>query len=281
MGSVETTSVPAAMIALLDTIPRAAVSSVPAVLSSCEPSGPEGGNDGGTDGGTAGGTEAGTEAGTGAGTDEDTVGGADGGTELWRGPAVGLRSMPRSSRCRVAAVVPAPAVHPRQRAASIRAVRGPGVRWPWIILAGLAAPTLTIVLATLAKQLCSLAGLDLGKQAIVPIGRGFHWYRDPELLGLSRENLGILAAIGEKKATQLLAHLAGLLDPESRSGYEKIFQAWGGDVRERSVDLASGRVRPREISIEKPRGVEEGSLTPISTEVMPVAGPESAVMVPS
>jgi signal transduction histidine kinase len=63
-----------------------------------------------------------------------------------------------------AAVVPAPAVYPRQRVVSIRAIRGWGVRWHWIVLAGMAAPLLTVLLATLAKEICSFAGLDLGKQ---------------------------------------------------------------------------------------------------------------------
>jgi hypothetical protein len=48
----------------------------------------------------------------------------------------------------------------------------------------------------------------------------------------------------------LLAHLAGRFDPGAKEGYEEIFTAWGGDVRERAVDIESGVVRPREVTVE-------------------------------
>lgn len=62
-------------------------------------------------------------------------------------------------------------------------------------------------------------------------------------------NLGPLHAIGEQKATQLFATLATRFDPSVAGTYESIFSSWGGDIRERSVDLTTGTVRPREITI--------------------------------
>jgi hypothetical protein len=70
---------------------------------------------------------------------------------------------------------------------------------------------------------------------------------NPDLLN---ENLGALAAIGEQKATQFFAQLASQFDPQAAASYEAIFTAWGGDVRERSVDLETGNVRPREITVD-------------------------------
>jgi hypothetical protein len=100
-----------------------------------------------------------------------------------------------------------------------------------------------------AALMVEYASLDLGKEGISVPDRGWLWERDEELRKLKVENLGNLGAIGEKKATQLLAHLSGLFNPGSETGYEKIFAAWGGDVRERSVDLDTGEVRPREITL--------------------------------
>ena len=72
-----------------------------------------------------------------------------------------------------------------------------------------------------------------------------------ELGADTNANMGALGAIGEKKATQFLALLSAKFSPEAAAGYEKIFTAWGGDVRERSVDLSTGEVRPREIDVKK------------------------------
>jgi hypothetical protein len=74
---------------------------------------------------------------------------------------------------------------------------------------------------------------------------------DKELRNLMNANLGPLSAIGEQKATQYFAQLAGQFDPEAAAGYERIFTAWGGDVRERSIDLKTGDIRPREITVEE------------------------------
>ncbi|HOW73258.1 MAG TPA: hypothetical protein PKY77_21885 [Phycisphaerae bacterium] len=70
-------------------------------------------------------------------------------------------------------------------------------------------------------------------------------------------NLGPLSAIGEQKATQLFATLAARFDQTAASTYESIFSSWGGDVRERSVDLTSGTVRPREITVSTRPASEE------------------------
>ena len=71
---------------------------------------------------------------------------------------------------------------------------------------------------------------------------------DAELDELKDANLGPLAAIGEQKATQFFAQLASRFDEKAGSDYEAIFAAWGGDVRERSIDLATGQLRPREMT---------------------------------
>ncbi len=72
---------------------------------------------------------------------------------------------------------------------------------------------------------------------------------DNESRKLMDGNLGLLANIGEQKATQFLAQLANCFDPKAGGTYEAIFTAWGGDVKEQSVDLKTGKVRPREISV--------------------------------
>ena len=77
---------------------------------------------------------------------------------------------------------------------------------------------------------------------------GSWWVRDASLQAATLETGWAVQAIGEQKATQWLTWLAGRLDPAAASSYEAIFEAWGGDVRERSVDLTTGKVRPRENS---------------------------------
>jgi hypothetical protein len=72
---------------------------------------------------------------------------------------------------------------------------------------------------------------------------------DPATSKLVSSNLGALAAIGEQRATQFFAQLASCFDKKAATKYEAIFSAWGGDVRERSVDLASGQVRPRQYTL--------------------------------
>jgi hypothetical protein len=109
-----------------------------------------------------------------------------------------------------------------------------------------------------AALMVEYASLDLGQARSYPRDRGIHYLylgRD-ELSKLTQSNLGPLSAIGEQKATQLFAQLAGKFDREAASAYEEIFTAWGGDVRERAIDLTTGKVRPREISVE---GVKPGA----------------------
>ena len=95
------------------------------------------------------------------------------------------------------------------------------------------------------------AGLTMDKTTMIPFDRRllFGWGALPAG-DLSLANLGPLSAIGEQKATQFLAHLAARFDPSVTATYESIFSAWGGDVRERSVDLRTGAIRPREIQME-------------------------------
>lgn len=91
-------------------------------------------------------------------------------------------------------------------------------------------------------------GVDLGKPPVrqPPFEVSMLFTRDPSLSQLASANLGPLAAIGEQKATQLFAQLAGRFDAKASADYEAIFAAWGGDVRERSLDIESGELRPRE-----------------------------------
>jgi len=101
-----------------------------------------------------------------------------------------------------------------------------------------------------AALMAEYAGLDFGTMRSFPVDRTSPvWFADVELIDLPNSNLGALSAIGEQKATQFLAQLAGKFEPETAASYEAIFQAWGGDVRERCVDLDSGQIRPREISV--------------------------------
>ena len=104
-----------------------------------------------------------------------------------------------------------------------------------------------------AALLVEYAGFDFGVLPAYPWPRD-RWDHDAWTMRgenaakLLRANLGPLTAIGEQKATQFFAQLASQFDKEVAATYESIFAAWGGEVRERSVDLASGQVRPRELS---------------------------------
>lgn len=103
-----------------------------------------------------------------------------------------------------------------------------------------------------AALMVEYASLDFGKPKGFPPDRdrmGW-WGQDKELNKLMNENLGPLSAIGEQKATQFFAQLASQFDPKAAAAYEAIFTAWGGDVRERSIDLRTGKVRPREITVD-------------------------------
>jgi hypothetical protein len=104
-----------------------------------------------------------------------------------------------------------------------------------------------------AALMVEYACLDFGAMKTHPPDRSYIMYAfggDRELNSLTNGNLGPLAAIGEQKATQFFAQLASVFDPEAAAAYEAIFTAWGGDVREQSVDLETGNVRPREIAVD-------------------------------
>jgi hypothetical protein len=103
-----------------------------------------------------------------------------------------------------------------------------------------------------ATLMVEYASLDFGKIRSHPPdrgGAGWWWGSDKELNKLMNDNLGPLSAIGEQKATQFFAQLACCFDHKTAAAYEAIFAAWGGDVRERSVDLKTGKLRPREVTI--------------------------------
>jgi hypothetical protein len=101
-----------------------------------------------------------------------------------------------------------------------------------------------------AALLVEYAGLDLGKARFDPADS---WRSSLASSSLMRANLGPLSAIGEQKATQFFAQIASRFDKNAAEAYESIFSAWGGDVRDRSVDLDSGKVRLREIDIKDPQ----------------------------
>lgn len=100
-----------------------------------------------------------------------------------------------------------------------------------------------------AALMVEYASLDFGRPKSHPPDRNFWYEGDRELRKLVNANLGPLAAIGEQKATQFFAQLASRFDADAALAYEAIFTAWGGDVRERSVDLETGKVRPREVTV--------------------------------
>lgn len=102
-----------------------------------------------------------------------------------------------------------------------------------------------------AALMVEYASLDFGLTKGYPLDRINWWTNDKELQTIVQENLGPLGAIGEQKATQFFAQLAKCFEPEAAAGYEAIFEAWGGDVRERAVDIRTGKVRPRELTIDK------------------------------
>lgn len=106
-----------------------------------------------------------------------------------------------------------------------------------------------------AKLLSEYAGIEFSKFVSYPKDRVMDvWTSDEDLRKIANANLGILSAIGEQKATQLFARLATLFDPTAGPSYESIFSAWGGDVRELSVDMMTGKVRPRQFSLSKQIG---------------------------
>ncbi len=103
-----------------------------------------------------------------------------------------------------------------------------------------------------ASLMVEYASMELNQMTGHPLDAGTRLYFGDagEMSRLAYLNMGRLAAIGEQKTTQLFAELASRFDPTVKPTYESIFAAWGGDVRERSVDLATGQVRPREISLD-------------------------------
>ena len=98
-----------------------------------------------------------------------------------------------------------------------------------------------------ARLMVEFASLDFGQLKSQPRDRSRTFMRNR---GMDiNSNLGPLSAIGEQKATQFFAKLSSCFEPEEASAYESIFKAWGGDVRERSLDLGTGKIRPREIEV--------------------------------
>lgn len=96
------------------------------------------------------------------------------------------------------------------------------------------------------------ASVASGTSTVDPPDRpGFvPWFSDGDWQQQAYAHMGRMAAIDEQKTTQLYAELAAKFDPSVKTTYEAIFSAWGGDVRERSVDLKTGEVRPREMTLE-------------------------------
>ncbi|MGA2063462.1 MAG: hypothetical protein ABSG86_00755 [Thermoguttaceae bacterium] len=122
-----------------------------------------------------------------------------------------------------------------------------------------------------AALMVAYASLDFGPSPGLLIGPRDRWDRGSWIKGefdaVKLANLGPLAAIGEQKATQLFAQLASRFDEKAGSNYEAIFAAWGGDVRERSLDLATGEIRPREITLPAPAAAKPGANAPTSPTI--------------
>ena len=102
--------------------------------------------------------------------------------------------------------------------------------------------------AALMVEYSSIDWDTLNKQRTGHYAVGALPWDDKQMARLMYVNLGPLWAIGHQKATQFFAQLATHFDPKAASTYESIFTAWGGDVRERSVDLKTGKTRPRELT---------------------------------
>jgi hypothetical protein len=115
-----------------------------------------------------------------------------------------------------------------------------------------------------AALMVEYASLDFGNiRSFPPDRNGLGWLgMDRELQKLMNENLGALAAIGEQKATQFFAQLASAFEPGAGAEYEAVFAEWGGDVRERSVDLKTGKIRPREITVDEEVPAQPGTVAP-------------------
>jgi len=109
-----------------------------------------------------------------------------------------------------------------------------------------------------AALLVEYASLSLGEARNWP-GDADPYYKDwpanyrsaQQFRKLSLAHLGPLSAIGEQRATQFFAQLASRFDPAAGASYEAIYAGWGGTVRESSVDLATGQVRPREVELDR------------------------------
>jgi hypothetical protein len=107
-----------------------------------------------------------------------------------------------------------------------------------------------------AALMVEYASLEFGGNIkSYPSDRDHAWVNDEQLKKLVNENLGPLSAIGEQKATQFFAKLADCLEPGAGAAYEAIFSAWGGDVREKAVDMETGKVRPREVEVTVPGNI--------------------------
>ena len=117
-----------------------------------------------------------------------------------------------------------------------------------------------------AALMVEYASLDLDaiRQRSPSIGRDDWGGAQATLAATDLSNMGALTAIGEQKATQLFAQLASQFDKNLLANYEQIFAAWGGDIRDRSVDMASGLIRLREINVPPSRNA---TLEPIYARV--------------
>ncbi len=127
-----------------------------------------------------------------------------------------------------------------------------------------------------ATLLVEYASLKFGTEAkFGPRDRWDYWglWNPNELDRIKLANLGPLVAIGEQKATQLFAQLASRFDKDAGSAYEAIFAAWGGDVRERAIDLETGELRPRELSLSRaPAGRARSDGLSIATDDLRLTG---------
>ena len=107
-----------------------------------------------------------------------------------------------------------------------------------------------------AALMLALASLDLDAVKAATRDRGSKSPAPPEpkpfdmANGLYEIDFGVRSAIGDQKTTQFFAQLGARFDKEASPSYEALFAAWGGDVRQRAVDLRTGAIRLREFDVK-------------------------------
>jgi len=111
---------------------------------------------------------------------------------------------------------------------------------------------------------CIYSGLDIARNDITPLDRSaFCDDSGKEYADIANANLGILAALGEIRATQYLIHLAAKFDPEFEKRIGKFYASWLGETAGQSVGLIHKFPWPQKgIMPDFPIGPKPGELRP-------------------